>query len=61
MKSFVGLALLPFALLGAAKYTKEDYESGLVHNQIIERKLVSKHTSHAQNKANGSRLLGQDN
>lgn len=41
MKSFAVLSLLSSALLGAAKYTQEEYDSGLVHNQIMERKMVS--------------------
>ncbi len=41
MKSFVALTILGSALLGSAKYSQEDYDSGLVHNQIMARKMVS--------------------
>lgn len=60
MKCFIGLTLLSSALLGTAKYTKEDYRSGLVHNQIMERKLVSEHSFDRTDQADSYRLHGQD-
>lgn len=40
MKSFTTLSVLVSAGLVAAKFTEADYDSGLVHNELMSKKMV---------------------